>query len=551
MKNKKILLLSTLLLTSCSSTYTTNIIVNRNNVPFTSSTETKIDNKLLKVNRSVSEDLEKFDIDFSKYYVDNEMVIEPILLQYAESLNSDSMDLYYFYDPNDQFTYSSIAYSVNYSNTDTVIEDIKSGAYSSTTIEYPFNKTLYFTGVSEDGYVKRFSSFVSEEELSNRLSYEYRYYNIKGLNNDEYKIENQYLFNSNNSVSYSNDLTIKLLDPHCWSWHFDEDNGWQNFCDWFTGRDTLKDQLFYSFYVDGWEISDIKSIDLMYKKVLLKGYRYNEADTGNKSRFYKDDTDSKYKPKYYAWNESNSKDNYDTSDYLGSSLEEVTNKVNYTYKTITHAKEKSVGVKHEYEWDLIQNNSSFKSAFGEDSDIYKFANNYFNATNQEYWIINFDDFYYSYSQSQIVVGDDYDLAIMSMGGATSQENRSFVTYLKQNNVPSFTQMPTGAKMVNYYSFVQEYVFNMKATQMTFTDSNETTRTLPVSVTPVSEEASGGTSEEVDDLFEKILKAIKEWFKELFSNIWDVFKWILLAIVGIFGVKFVIKIIKKSKNKEND
>ena len=57
------------------------------------------------------------------------------------------------------------------------------------------------------------------------------------------------MFDSN-YINYSNCINLHLENPHNWSWHFDEDTTWwENFKDSFKGSDTLKDQLFYSFYI--------------------------------------------------------------------------------------------------------------------------------------------------------------------------------------------------------------------------------------------------------------------------------------------------------------
>lgn len=113
------------------------------------------------------------------------------------------------------------------------------------------------------------------------------------------------------------------------------ENTWEACLKWLGFKnDTLKDQLFYSFYVANWNVKEIKSIDLVYKKVLLEGFRHNEADKGSTSEFYKG-TDEEFSPKYYEWNDNNTKDNYDKSNYLGSILSEIGSKVDYTHKTIT------------------------------------------------------------------------------------------------------------------------------------------------------------------------------------------------------------------------
>ena len=425
---------------------------------------------LIEIKQSVDDDLKSFNFDYKRYQVGSNRVYQPILINYLEASSSDYYDLVYFYDPNNEFDINSISMDISIANNLNDLKLLKTNEYE-----------LIEAGLSEDKTIKRYA-FKGYEDY--RLN-SYRKYDLKELNYNKKKIElnNAYLFNENNQ-EYSNCLNVRLEDPHAWSWHFDEDslveNTWECFLDWLgIENDVLHDQLFYSFYIDNWSISEIKSLDMIYKKALLKGYRYNVADLGNKSEYYQYalfNDNAKYHPKFYDFN---------SNEYLGESISEIGSKIDYTKKTITSEKVNSVGIGHDYTWNTIQDKNSFKKAFGESSDIYKFANGYFNNESENYWIINFDDFNYQYQQKQLITSNN-ELT-------SNPEDLGFINYLKSHGNELKQMIPAGY-YYDYYTFEQEYSFDIQATSITFEDSNKVEYSRPVSVAPVDEEASGGFSE---------------------------------------------------------
>ena len=445
---------------------------------------------LIEIKQSVDEDLKSFNFDYKRYQVGSNRIYQPILINYLEASSKDYYDLLYFYDPNNEFEINSISVDISASNNVNDLKLLKTKDYE-----------LIETGLSSDKTIKRYA-FKGYEDY--RLN-SYRKYDLKSLNYNDKIIElnNAYLFNDKNQ-EYSNCLNVRLEDPHAWSWHFDEDslleNTWESFLKWagYGASDTLKDQLFYSFYVSNWNINEIKSIDMMYKKVLLEGVRYNEADLGSAPGFYTGNCEhEEHKAKFYQWNDSNSLNNYDKSNLLGYSLSEIGSKVDFTKKTITSSKANSVGIGHNYIWNTIQDKNSFKNAFGENSDIYKFADAYFKNESENYWIINFDDFFYNYS-SYMFINQMYT----GFNEPYGNERCSILAkYCEDNNVHykhETTSLLGSGTMVsdNYYiyKFIQEYCFDIQATNITFEDSNCVEYSLPVSVAPVDEEASGGFSE---------------------------------------------------------
>lgn len=445
-------------------------------------------NSPMKILRTVDEDLETFHFNWEKYKVDPSRVYQPILMNYLESNTADYCDLIYFYDPNDFFTVQAISGVVLMGDSLDNLQGMKNVYYN-----------LYFAGTSEDGTIKRYGimgySAYRAENAYRRYNFDHLKYNDRTI-----EIENNYLFQGNEQ-DFSNCMNLVLGDPHAWSWHFDEDtwseNAWESILSFFGWKsDVLRDQIFYSFYVENWEVSQIRSIDIKYKKVLLEGYRHNEADTGISSEFFKGTTGTRFDPQYYAWNDNNTKDNVDTSVLLGNSLAEIGPNIEDTKITIVPEDRFSVGIGHNYKWNTIQNKKAFADAFGTASDIYQFASGYFQEDRDDYWVINFDDFYYSYAKVSETYGDSnwmYHSEYMP---------EDFYKYCKEYNceqtVSSGPPGPNGNTTLFYnyevYRFTQEYVFDVRATQMTFEDTASVSYTLPVSVAPVDEEASGGFSE---------------------------------------------------------
>lgn len=439
----------------------------------------------IEIKQTVDEDLKSFNFDYNRYKVEPTRVYQPILINYRESNSKDYYDLLYFYDPNDEFKLNEITIDISTGDNTDSLNKVKEQKYK-----------LIEAGTSEDNTIKRYA-FKGYEDYR---TFAYRKYDLKSLSYNDTSIQlvNSYLFNDTLEYEYSNCLNVKLEDPHAWSWHFDEDssleNTWELFKKTFgiAEEDCLKDQLFYSFYVANWNVKEIKSIDLVYKKVLLNGFRKNIADEGNTHEYY-DKENSDFSPKFYKWNDSNSKDKIDTSNFLGSNLNEIGSKIDYTHKTITSEEKKSIGIGHDYTWKSILTKNQFKNSFSEKSDIYKFADNYFNNQYKNYWIINYDDFFYSYKKYTIVEANnilghyfssDYEDVYKKYD---YEKNLDFYNYLT-------TKTDVQAEGMMMFNFSQEYTFDIQATNMTFEDNSKTTYSLPVSVAPVDEEASGGFSE---------------------------------------------------------
>lgn len=490
------------------------------------------------IKKTIEEDLLSMNIDYEKYCIDVNRVVNPILIAFTESQNTDYKSLLYFYDPLNQINDKSVL-SFSLATGDDMQNLSPVGIKAE-------DKKLHYVDSSKDEKIDRYYiDYVVD------INKKYSDYKIHAV--DSFTLDSHYVFNHDSlSLDYSNCLNVQLGDPHCWSWHFDEDtneeNLFESFCKWFGyNTDTLKDQIFYSFYVKNWEIKNIKSIDFKYKKVLLDGYRYNEADLGADSTFYRG-SDNTYKPKFYKWNDENNETKQDRSVLLGNSLEEISSKVDYTKRKVTSAVKTSVGAGHNYSWNTIQDKKNFEMAFGSNSDITKFANNYFNE-DENYWVINFDSFIYNFMKHQFKVAEDQQVIDDKIHFIADKEHPDFQSYLINNG----TYYPYGnipqAGYFNYYNFTQEYVFDVVATEMTFEDASSVEYSLPVSVQSVDEEASGGESTPGD------LKALFDKFLDSLGPLGVALRWLaehwklcVAILLGLIALKLLFSIFGLFKKK---
>lgn len=501
------------------------------------------------INKSVDEDIKTFNFDVNRYKIDSKLVYRPILITYIESKSSKFYDLVYFYDPNDEFDLQKANVTI----------EGKENADSEIKYTYTSIYNLTYAGMSKDKTIKRY--FLNTYNVD-KLNYKYREYSINTCSTDSYTytLDNHFLFNQLGELEYNNCVNIRLEDAHAWSWHFDEQlynkSWWQKFNEFFIQKDTqniLRDQLFYSFYIlDDWNIKEIKSMDIEYKKVLLVGKRYNIADTTGKSEMYNPDTEDKYfGPQYYKWNDNNDIDNVDTSNLLGYNISQFGNKVDFTHKTIITEEVSSKGLKHNYTWKTIQDCNQFKTCFGIDSDIYKFANYFFTDSSKKYYIINYDSFFYRYS-SDIVAYKDYNYNVI-------ENTKNFCNYLLDNGIvpdrfSSFGDQPMDISYaLDFYSFRQEYTFDISVKYITYEDYADVEYTYPVSVASVNQEGSGGTSEKPFTW----LDIIKIIFCVVFGLIALIFLWPLLLPIGkiivyIISIPFkaLYKVIK-NRGKKNE
>lgn len=501
------------------------------------------------INKSVDEDIKTFNFDVNRYKIDSKLVYRPILITYIESKSSKFYDLVYFYDPNDEFDLQKANVTI----------EGKENADSEIKYTYTSIYNLTYAGMSKDKTIKRY--FLNTYNVD-KLNYKYREYSINTCSTDSYTytLDNHFLFNQLGELEYNNCVNIRLEDAHAWSWHFDEElyapDLWEKIKNYFgqIKHDTLKDQLFYSFYIlNDWNLKEIKSMDIEYKKVLLKGFRHNVADTTGKSEMYNPDVIDDYSPKYYKWNDNNSLDNYDTSILLGNKISEFGNSVDFTYKTINSEKVSSKGLRHNYTWNSIQDSNQFRTCFGVDSDIYKFANYFFNDSSKKYYIINYDTFFYSYYNASIPYKNrDYNVI---------EKNKNFSNYLLDNGIfpKTWIDSITGSNpqdisyTLDCYIFTQEYTFDISAKYITYEDYAGVEYTYPVSVASVNQEGSGGTSEKPFTW----LDIIKIIFCVVFGLIALIFLWPLLLPIGkiivyIISIPFkaLYKVIK-NRGKKNE
>lgn len=521
---------------------------------FAEKPETKID-----IKQTVEEDLSSLDIDVEKYLIDPERITGPVLIAFNETNSEKYKSLVYFYDPLKIITSDiELELIVSSGNDLDHLEEV--------TVQ-PDEHQLHYVDSSSDGKIDRY--YIDYLPDGNRYA-EYHFdYLTDPINAYGYDLDAKFVFDrSGLFLDYSNCLNVLLGNPYAWSWHFDEDseseNWWESFKSTFGVReDTLKDQLFYSFYLKNWKKSEIRSIDLEYKKVLLEGYRYNEADDGNTSEFYTG-TSEWFAPNYYAWNENNTATNLNKDQFLGHSLEEIASQVQKTEVTILPEEVHSEGAKHDYTWNKIQNLSAFKTTFGETSGIYRFASEFFDEKNTDYWIINYDSFFYSYASDHLVKMKKNENGVITDPNQTifyREEDKDYYEYLFDHAIPYYGAHGDPEEYVYHatysYTFIQEYTFDIRATSMTIEDSNGITRTLPVSVAAVDEEASGGTSTpgDFDETINRLYEMIQKIFN-VFGSIGKVFQWIghhwkwfLFGFIGLVVLRILYPFLSSDRREK--
>ena len=438
--------------------------------------------------KSVDEDLESFDFDYKKYYIEKDLCYRPILIQFNESLSSMYSDLLYVYDPNNLIKHNYFECIVKVSNDNINYDTLKT-----------IKKNSVNAGLSSDGLVKRFSLDIFEDY---RNEYSYREYEITNLFG--YEFSAIYRFGPSLSMSYNQSINVYLLDAFAWSYRFDTDKWFDNFKDklFFSGRDSTKEQKFYSFAIhDGWEIGNIEEISFQYKEALLEAYRHNINDTSMSHEFYSNVNDELYGPKFYKWNNQNTENNYDTSDYLGNSVKDIGNRLNYQFKTVKPESKEITGSDGKlfdnfyYKWNTILDKYSFDLAFT-GCDIIDYSNN-FMKNNYRYFIINYDESIYSYRKHGVHYYTDYSLWVNY-----KEKNLDFCNYLIEHGkypyIPSNSSYPYMYLIDSY--FVQEkFIFDIKPKTITYRDVFGYKRTAACSVSPKMFPDGGGGDNSPNEL----------------------------------------------------
>ena len=501
----------------------------------------------LVINKTVDEDLKSFknDVEVDKYYELGLRVNNPVLMYFCESLN-DNYSLIYVYDPLD-FGVLGMTYDIKVGS----VMDISTFKY----IYKDVNVDLMYTGSSSDGYVKRYAfELVNKNYLD---SYSYRYYSIKSFNliynYSSCELVNEYLFASDGFVDFSQNCNLILDDNYCWSYRFDEDNVWENFWEFICrDSDSLRDQIFYSFYCKNWNISEIFSVELAYKECLLVGNKLNKSDSGLLTEFpyYINKEDSDYGLKLYEWNDNNSDTYLDKSKYLGNDLSCLSS-LPYKTKELTPSLKVSSGVNHSFKWNTIQSWESFEKAFGYDSDVTNFAKSFMSKSDyNNYWILNIDEFFFEFEELYATSVSYYK------NGNIENHDYPFKDFLlRSGGKPHYITAPNsqfdmyGYDMIDYYSCSQKYLDNVTIKSIEFTDSKGFKYNLPTSVVPSSDNSSGG---EDNNNIEDIIDGISNYFNDLFTKIFDfgtlfynIGQWVLIIGGSLLGMWVIVKLFKRS------
>ncbi len=520
------------------------------------------------INTTIEEDLDSFNFDYQKFIFNEEQIINPIIVNFKPSFYKDYVSLFYVYYPlniDDSFYLNG---SITNENNEIVsLEDIELGIIDSN--EDGFLRLTYKIDLS-----KELSSFIDNSQKLNFIINiktstfvsDNCYFNFdKQLTNDDYSLirkEYSQTTNLNETKFYRQDFStyttiIELNDPHVWSYRFDTDNAWENFLESAANlfgfdSDSLEDQFFYSFALPyGWSDYEIADISLRWKEVLLTAYADKIVSNIDTYDYFETATlEGEILSSHAAGINPLAKyvSAYDNR-FLGATKEQVKNNSEYhqdpyVYDTITPTAVSSNIGSTSYTWNKIQTASEFKDAFKDLEDIINFTSDY--LPNDNYYIINFDEFEYNYQlkecfRSTVYVEPNYL-------EDTFGYYQEFLKYLQDRHV-TYQIMSQNPLICGYtvYQFTMNYHMDVEATNLTLVNSNGDIIEATVSVSPVDQENSGGEStnpEWIDNII--------EFFNDIgsfFSNAWNIITLIFYLIVGLLGLALIGKIISLFRKKD--
>ena len=521
------------------------------------------------INTTLDEDLNSFNFDYEKFIFNKEQIINPIIVNFKPSFSKDYVSLFYVYYPlniDDSFYLNG---SITNENNEIVyLEDIELGIIDSN--EDGFLRLTYKTDLS-----KELSSFIDNSQNLNFIINiktstfvsDNCYFNFdKQLTNEDRSLirkEYSQTTNLNETKFYRQDFStystiIELNDPHVWSYRFDTDDAWENFLESAANlfgfdSDSLEDQFFYSFALPyGWSDYEIADISLRWKEVLLTAYSYNiVSNIGIYDYFETKTREGTIDPNCDEYNNHEQplarySSLYDNR-FLGYTKNQVKNNSEYhqdpyVYDTISPTVVSSNIGSTSYSWNKIQTSLEFKNAFRELDDILSFASSY--MPNDNYYIINFDEFEYSYNNMNFVYASS-----LSSNSSPTGYYQEFLNYLNNSGLEEkiFTEKE-GSFFNTYmgyeiYKFTMNYHMDVEATHMTLVNSNGDVIEATVSVSPVDQENSGGTS--INDFFTDLFNDIGAFF----SNAWNIITLIFYLIVGLLVLALIGKIISLFRKKD--
>ena len=522
------------------------------------------------INSTIEEDLQSFNFDYQKFLFNENQISNPIIVNFKPSFSKDYVSLFYVYYPlntDDSFYLNG---SITNENNEVIyLEDIELGVIDSN--EDGFLRLTYNSALS-----KELSSFINN---SSKLKFIINirtstfvsddcYFNFdKQLTNDDRSLirkEYSKTTNLNETKYYHQDFStyttiIELNDPHVWSYRFDTDNAWENFLESAANlfgfdSDSLEDQFFYSFSLPyGWSDYEIADISLRWKEVLLTAYSYNTVSNIDIYDYFETETrEGTIDPNCDEYNNHLSplarySSAYDNR-FLGYTKNQVKNNTEYhqdpyVYDTISPTAVSSNIGSTSYTWNKIQTASEFKNAFRELDDILSFASSYMPTDN--YYIINFDEFEYSYNNMNFV----YESSLSQNPSSPTGYYQEFLNYLNNSGLEekiftekegSFFNIYMGYEI---YKFTMNYHMDVEATNMTLVNSNGDVIEATISVSPVDQENSGGTG--INNFFTNLFNDIGAFF----SNAWNIITVIFYLVVALLVLALIGKIISLFRKKD--
>lgn len=536
-----------------------------------------------KINTTIEEDLQSFNFDYQKYNFSSDQLINPTIINFLPSFNDDYVSLFYIYFPLKLETSFSLTGSITNQNKEAIaLENIELGIIDSNDAGY--YRLTYKNKLSDE--IKEFID--SNDQLNfeinimsstNNLKSNTSYFNFdKTLSNDDLslvKARYNKQTNINETTYYRQDFSsyttiIELEDPHVWSYRFDTDDWWEQFIESVSNlfgynSDSLEDQFFYSFSLPlGWSNYEIADISLRWKEMLLTAYADNIISNVDHYNYFETDTTTgeidsncdRYNnyllphAQYYHLNDEGEIDRF-----YGYTKEQVRRNdiytLPYTYSTIEPTNVTTNIGSTKFTWKKIQTANEFKDAFKELEDIIDFASSY--MPNDNYYIVNFDEFEYNYSNlvftyetaSDNVDPTGYYQEFIEYLDDSGLEKK---TFLETTTSPG-TTLPIYITYTGYeiYKFTMNYYMDVEATEMTLVNSDGDVIKATVSVEPKDLENSGGGSTNLNWL-DTLFGPIVDWFSDAFNVIKLIF-WIIISLIVVSLIGKIISIFKKKEQNK--
>lgn len=512
------------------------------------------------ISATVDEDIENWEFNYQKFLVDPDMVMEPIVVNYSESLSPDDYDLLYIYDPQDAFRLDDLTLSYS----------VGTDSFSLQSVYLNRIYDVLDTGRSDSTGIRRFAVNAYDETREVNPYREYRIESIQYNHGSSTEVSQIYLY-SDSSFSSSQRMMVELEDASYWYWYFDEDswgeNLWEGIQSFFGNKaDENRLEAFYSFYVDNWDISEIYEITMRYRQCYLRGYRASIHDNGlGRETFYTGG--GNYQPMFASSKDGENSFVASTATGLDDvyeivknlyDLEEEYQKTLAKEYVIRPESKSSEGTGFSYSWNSIQTYDALSAAYP-DTDFANYAGTHMNVDGEKYWMINFASGIYSFESHSIKSSSDNEYLIDGEKISADVVNE-FYSYLQSlYDYGSGGGGGSGIRSLDvgefagpeiFYSFEQDYFFDVSATKIKFEENFTGIHyELPCSVQILRTSSGvGGTDISLTTVLETGWQNVWEWLKNLLFSSWIQSNWKWL-VGGLAAFILLVILLKEGSKKE--